>query len=189
MNTYFLKIIDFVIQISFNQAANSSIERVLKTYYKDYLVPEVSHPNLFVEVRSKYLFRTMKIKKATFMSLYYEEKPNKIITSKSLNNIQAHFFLKTIIYNFLLEKGIPLLHSSACLINDKATIFTGTNNAGKSTIVKMLKNSFTPLCDDMCALKMNKGGKLFLYQVPYLEKNRYKKSNIGYPVGNIYFLS
>lgn len=188
MNSYFLKIIDYVIQISFVEATGSSVEHVLKTYYKDYLVSEAVRPALYIEVRSRYLFKTMNVGRATYMSLYYKEAPNKIITSKSLNNIQSHFFLKTIIYNFLLEKGIPLLHSSACLINGMAVIFTGTNNAGKSTIVKMLKDTFTPLCDDMSALKLDKEGKLYLYQVPYLEKNRYKKGNIAYPVGNIYFL-
>jgi len=155
--------------------------------YQAYFVDKCLHPDLFIEVKSRYLFRAIRVKNRAYLSFYHKTSNDKIITSTSLNRLQSHFFLKTVFYNFLYKKKLLFIHASAFLVKGKAMIFLGKKGAGKSTIVKLLKNKFSPLCDDIAIIKIDKR-KLFLYQVPYLEKNQYKKTNNCYPIAGLYFL-
>lgn len=188
MDNYFIRIIDIVIEISFSNKTNCPLKRVLVENYKNYLTDRVEKPDLRVEVKKDYLFRSVKIRNISYLSFYERIKSDKIITSTTINSIQSHLFFKVIIYNLLLTRGVLFIHSSACMVNGKAVVFTGKNGAGKSTIVKMLQKHLTPLCDDMAIITKNREGDLLLYQVPYPEKNRYAKNNTPYPVAGFYFL-
>lgn len=186
MTRFFLRIVDYTSQITI-EGGDCPLKRVLTDKYKAYLTDECLHPDLLIEARKQYIFRATRIKNHTYISLYHKLPPNKIITSVNMGRLQSHFFLKTVIFNFLYGKKLVFLHSSAFLVKGKAQIFIGDNGAGKSTIVKMLKKDFVPLCDDMAIIKIHKG-RFYLYQVPYPEKNLYEKTNKPYPAAGLFLL-
>jgi hypothetical protein len=60
----------------------------------------------------------------------------------------------------LFLKGCFLLHGSAVVLNEKATVFIGTPGAGKSTTVAAYaKENFTVLSDDMVAITFDNSDK------------------------------
>lgn len=66
---------------------------------------------------------------------------------------------------FLENSGCTILHSSAAFQNGNGYLFPGPANAGKSTILKQLKD-FTPLAEEWVAVNKEKGS-FSMWSIPH----------------------
>jgi hypothetical protein len=75
-----------------------------------------------------------------------------------------------------------LLHGSAVLINEHASVFIGTPGAGKSTTVAAYaKDGFTVLSDDMVAVQFDKNNTAYVLAAgPEIKIWRDSAENLGY---------
>jgi len=79
----------------------------------------------------------------------------------NINSISLFPTDQTIIARVLANKWGFYLHSSGVVINGQGLLFVGHSEAGKSTMVKMLKDSAEILCDDRIILrKWDEGWKI-----------------------------
>ena len=72
---------------------------------------------------------------------------------------QFQFILRNVIQILLTENNGFILHASACVIDGKASLFTGFSGAGKSTVIKLLKTKYPALADDTVIIQ--KKGETF----------------------------
>jgi len=89
----------------------------------------------------------------------------------------------------LLGKDGFLLHASSVLVKNRVVMFIGKSGAGKSTTMKMLKDSFPPFSDDCVAIKKS-GNEYLCFQVPWIEKDSslIKLSQKGLKITALFFL-
>jgi len=89
----------------------------------------------------------------------------------------------------LLGKDGFLLHASSVLVKNRVVMFIGKSGAGKSTTMKMLKDSFPPFSDDCVAIKKC-GNEYLCFQVPWIEKDSslIKLSQKGSKIAALFFL-
>jgi hypothetical protein len=82
----------------------------------------------------------------------------------------------------LFLKDCFLLHGSAVVLNQKASVFIGTPGAGKSTTVAAYaKEGFTVLSDDMVAIKFDKNNTAFVLAAgPEIKIWRDSAENLGF---------
>ncbi len=111
-----------------------------------------------------------------------------VLTFYVISIAQLELILMEIISKLFKKNPGFFLHSSASMIGNGAWIFTGTNGAGKSTIVKLLKPAYEMLSDDASIVrKIN--GSYFLYQSIHHEKtNEIQRYAKGYPLKKMFFL-
>lgn len=120
---------------------------------------------------------------------FYETKINKeIIVFNHLSIIQVLYIIRNALIKILSSHQGFFLHGSAVLNHkNKALIFLGDQGAGKSTIVSLLKNKFTPLVDDVLIIRKI-DEKYFLFQTPLIEKNQYLKGKNPFLIDKIFVL-
>ena len=82
---------------------------------------------------------------------------------------------------FLENAGRIIIHASAAYKDGNGCLFPGSANAGKSTILKQLKE-FCPLADEWVAVKKEKNG-FSMWSIPYQDTPNKKKK-----VEKIFFL-
>jgi len=146
-----------------------------------------SYEIIFTE---KPIIKTLRNKKKEQFIVYFEQLNNKIIrTFYHISIFQFQLILKYIILKLLKNSGF-VLHASASIINNKAFIFTGPKNIGKSTTVRLLNSKFKAIADDSVIIKKEKeSNNFFCYQTPFLEKEYWiKKSTNKYLISKIFFL-
>lgn len=196
-----LKIAELIIQLSFKSIPREStyffmrekIENEILEYCKGFTVDQkVKKIDFFIDFVSKYLPEIIghknKKRKAYFF-LYEESGVRRFVTSCRISIFQFQLILIDILYKLLFpNKGI-LIHASAVFANNKAFLFLGKSEAGKSTIMRFLSKNYRPLADDSLIIK-KENGDFYLYQTPFVEHERWvRKNNSGkYPIGRIFFL-
>lgn len=74
---------------------------------------------------------------------------------------------------FLENSGCTILHSSAAFQNGNGYLFPGPANAGKSTMLKQLKNFF-PLAEEWVAVKKEKD-TFFMWSIPHQNSHNLRK--------------
>jgi|GEM_PF-3253705 len=189
MTNLFLKMLGSYIQVIFESAANSTTRRNIRRFYGNYIVSDAGNarPVYRLFVHDNYRYSFLKKNGKAFVSFFEETGPDRIDVPDTLDSVQFDLLMRILIHNLARKKDMFILHTSAILVGGKARIFIGRNGIGKSTIVKMLKKDFLPLCDDKVVIRRDKKN-LYLYQVPYRETNNYRKSGLRYPVGGFYVL-
>ncbi len=114
--------------------------------------------------------------------------PAKIKSFYQLSIFQFQLLIKAALYYSLEKNNGFILHSSASLVNQKSYIFLGNSGAGKSTIIKLLREKYKALADDTSIIRLDHG-KYFFYQTPFLEKEQWIiRGPEKYSVGKIFFI-
>ena len=191
--TIYLNIAGFNLQINLRptewEFAKKLKEKEIKNYWQGFIVnnpKKIDYKINFIEKSYLEVFYKKKEKKQ-YMG-FFEEKNNKEInTFYQISIFQFQVILRHITNKLLTGNGF-ILHGSASNINGRAFLFTGSNGAGKSTIMKLLKNKFSPLADDTVIIK-KENSKYFLYQTPLIEKEWWvEKRSRGLLLRKIYFI-
>lgn len=135
------------------------------------------------------LILDQKIRASESHLLYlYSEKQQCVKTFLHISISQFIFLLIRIIQKLLSHRQGFILHSSASLVNNQAYLFAGPPNAGKSTVMTMLNDTYSSLADDSMIIK-KESGVFYCYQTPVIEKNYWvKKTSRRYKIGKIFFL-
>lgn len=107
------------------------------------------------------------------------------------NNYDFDSFLR-ILYSLLIvkNKGL-LLHAASFLKENKGYLFCGKEETGKSTIIKITKEIYSPLTDEISLIKEKKG-KYYIYSTPFwgeLQEAQIKEKNVNKEIKAIYFLN
>ena len=193
VETIYLNIAGFNIQINLKptewEFAKKLKEKEIKKYWAGFIISQPKKINYKINfVEKRYIDIIYKKKKKRQYMSFFEEKNNKEInTFYQISIFQFQVILRHIVNKLLAGKGF-ILHGSASNINGRAFLFTGKNGAGKSTIMKLLKEKYPALADDTVIIK-KENNRYFLYQTPFLEKEWWvKKSSQKLELGKVYFL-
>ncbi|PIR79409.1 MAG: hypothetical protein COU26_01315 [Candidatus Levybacteria bacterium CG10_big_fil_rev_8_21_14_0_10_36_30] len=198
MKVFYFSIAGFVIRILFkknpthNNIPGISIyffQSEILSYLAKFVSSNTNKYDYTIEFRSmnnvERVVRTSD--KFSFVYQYHKKDDITAITSYQLSIWQFQSMLSDFLYQLLSENNGFALHCSAVSVNGKAYIFLGKSGAGKSTIVQLLLKSYIPLSDDLAIIRKI-GGKFYLYQTPFFEKNSYIKFPYGYEISRIFFL-
>lgn len=124
----------------------------------------------------------------TYFSSFVKKKEGEIKTYYEISIFQFQLLLKLILYELLTKNGGCILHSSSILYKNKAILFLGHEGAGKSTIIRLLKDVYRPLSDDTSLIK-KVDGAYWVYQWPIVEKQWWvKKKNEAYLLEKFFFI-
>lgn len=119
--------------------------------------------------------------------IYDQIKPNVIRCSYRISANQFELVIRHIIQSQIEKCGF-ILHSSSVMGKNGAYIFTGPPGAGKSTIIRLLKNRFQPLGDDSSIITKVKHGYRF-HETPFSEAAYWiRKKNTETEIRGIFFL-
>lgn len=196
MNNIYLKIVNCIIKIEFKPyylefAQKELFERINKLY-KPFIIlqPQAQKFDLTIVFQHSHRFKNKIIKRTgeeyVFVSQRINQKTIYAVYTMSIYQFQ-NLLYKSII-QLLQKKDVLILHASASLIRNKAYVFLGKSGGGKSTIIKLLKEKHPALADDSVFIYQD-GGKFFLTQTPFYEKEWWiKKTNKSYSLGGIFFL-
>jgi len=186
----FLKILNFVIKLYFDDSIKITKINKLLSSYKNYIIPKDCYikPKYCLFVRNDFKYSFLRKNRIGYLSFFKRKKKNNFIIPSDITDTQFDLIMRILINNLVRIKKAFIIHCSALLVNKKAILFIGKSGAGKSTIVQILKKEFTPLCDDLAIVARGKGGKYHLFQVPYKEKNNYCKDNSSYPISKFYLI-
>lgn len=190
----FLSIAGYAIEIIFRKPTFNRTEEIIrasiqKSYY-DFIQNKVLEKiDLTIEFQQvKNVEIITRKNNSYFINFYFYQSYNYVITYYSLSGLEFRIMLRNILMNLLNKDSGFMIHCSANLINNKASIFLGDQGAGKSTIMEILDEKFIGLADDSAYLK-KEGREFYFYQSPFREKNWWvKKGAKKYKIGKIYFL-
>ena len=162
MPTVFINIADLL--VSFTSDSEKLLSEI-RSKYSAYLLPnrEKNQPDLQIELREG----NNSIK---------HTKSKLVITCRSIDEYLLWFndaIRAYLIASFHTYNGL-VLHASSVVINQRAFIFLGKENTGKST-KRMQLSQFPSLGDDVALVKME-NNEPFLYGSPF-----YQKTKINYP--------
>lgn len=190
----YLSIFNFTIEIVFS---NYKLNKFACDFHKDYILKKLAAHILKKKVKKKPDF-TIKINaseknivrsKSIILYPVLIIKNNIYHTYTSISPLLFHNVVMVEVLMDIIGKNQDIvLHCSAIEHNHRAYIFLGKSRSGKSTIVKLLKSNFNPLCDDLAFIrKIN--DTYYLFQAPIEEKNNYPKTQKGYQIAKIFFLN
>ncbi len=196
MDNIYIKIAEFIFEISFGQSEppfnlDKHYYKKISEYYKDFICKEFSGKvdfqiHLITNLEMEGFVR--KKKKETFIKLYEYKSKYKINTYYHLSEEQFYLVIRQGLQVLLKDGKGFIMHGSASVINDKASIFLGESGAGKSTIMTILSKSFQPVADDSFIIR--KVNNIYMvYSTPLIEKNYWiSKSYQGYQINKVFFL-
>jgi hypothetical protein len=188
MKKYYYKVAKFIIEVLLDNQPNKKLKNMLFNCLSEFSIDKRDNStDLYLELKNRYESEYVLMNNKVFLKLYEREKPNKFISSAKINPEHLQLLLKNAIKYAMKRHKDFLFHASACLIDNKAVLFTGESASGKSTIVKLLSKNYRPLCDDLAIIRKENNGYV-VYQTPYKEKNRYSKSSQGYIIDSLYFV-
>lgn len=143
------------------------------------IIERNSHPSILQKIINN---------KTNNLLYFYQEEKDRTKTFSHIGEFQFKFILSGILLRLLSENGGFVLHASGALLEKKVTLFVGKSGAGKSTAVKLLRNRFIPIADDSIIIRRLKSRDYHCYQVPFPEKNNFKRGKKGYKISKILFL-
>lgn len=200
-NEIYLKVASFVIKIELNlsreidQAVDHEYQREifikeLKQYIKHFTLdnsPKVVDYTITIVSNHPVFTQSSQLNNVS-IPLFERISEKKLKTYYYLNTFQFQIVLKDILFSLTTKNGGCVFHASALAIQGKAYIFLGDSTAGKSTIVRLSKDIFRPIADDLIIIKKIKT-KYFLYTAPFIEKQWWiKKENKEYELKNVFFI-
>lgn len=191
----YIKIADFLIKIIFYKSLDSKqknhLEREIQSFFKGFITKQKDKSvDYIIEIED--LTPSLKIQdihgKKHYVLFYESVTTKKLKTFYTISVYQFQLLVQNIIYQLLSKSNGFLLHSSASLVDNKAYIFLGISGAGKSTSVRLLKNEFLPLSDDLSIIRRIKN-TYFYYQHPFMETHNITvKNSSKLRVGKVFFL-
>ena len=160
------------------------IERVLAGF----IVPRQKTKPLFVINVHKRPITTYMKNGHVLVHLYHRFQ-NSVITYQHISIGQFIYILvNEVVLRLTNQKNGFILHCSSAIINDHVHLFLGMPNAGKSTMISLLRPAYEAFSDDSIFIK-RRADTFWCYQTPYIENNAWiKKTHKGYKLGKIFFL-
>lgn len=199
INIIYLNIAGFYIKIDFLPRLSGSkhylkinnLYEKINKILKDFIIfHKPQKIDLYILIKKQNLL-TINKKKSFYQYnylVYYIEKDNYIETYQHISISHFMFLLIRILQKLLVRKKGFFLHASASVINDDAFVFVGRPNAGKSTIIQLIRKAFTPIADDGIIIRKEKAN-FYLYQTPDPDKFSWiSKSPHRYNIRKIFFL-
>lgn len=195
MRKLYFQVAGSLIKINFHKAQSSHREKIfrkmMQTHFNRFITQRgKKQPDYTINFTEQNNFELLKKSDRTkhFMNIA-EYLPHNTLTSYYHISIsQFQFILRNVIQILLTENNGFILHASACVIDGKASLFTGFSGAGKSTVIKLLKTKYPALADDTVIIQ-KKGETFSLYQIPIAEKEWWiEKGPTKYPLEKVFFL-
>lgn len=209
-NEIYLKIAGFFLKINFRTRSDTAnkIKRHFLSNYKsfifkkkikkiDYSIELIERDNKkeisinqYLKTENNALVRlySIRTKNDSLIKLYSEDKKRKKISIMfPVSSNEIEFILRQIFYKLLKRSHSFFMHLAAVAHKGEAYLFLGNSEAGKSTLIKLLKKYMLPICDDRGIIKKEKN-LYYLYQSQYKEKNNYQKKNNEFKINKIFFL-
>ncbi len=190
-----LAIADFTIKLTL-LPTEFTLERqilveTIHNYYRNFYID--TPRSIDIEIRFTDLTDEISIQVPTehtdryYNRIYEYSDTGAVISYYHISLIQLQGIVWQLIQDKLRSGSGFSLHASAALVNDQAYIFTGPSTVGKSTIISLLKDSYTILADDVIVIRKIQD-RYQCFQTPYFEKpTDIQKTPEGYPVGKIFF--
>lgn len=197
----FLQVAGFIIKIEFlqhNVDGNIMLDELqrrkefinyFEKIYKNFIFYGSSSIDFEITVESKESIFTRTAKNNSVSMLLFESiSDQKIRTFYHISLYQFQLILRDIVFKLVIKNNGLVIHASAIVIRSKAYLFLGKSTAGKSTVVRLLRDFSTPIADDI-AIVMRRKEKYFVYTTPFIEKQRWlKKQNKKYILSGIFFI-
>jgi hypothetical protein len=196
----FVEIASFILKIEFNFFINNEafvddlhqrkiFIKDIKKYLKNFIVTPKEKIDFTIVVESAHpLFIKNPHTKSLTIPLFKRISEKKIKTFFYLNIYQFQVILRDIIFNLTIKNNGCVIHGSAVHVKGKAYLFLGKSTAGKSTIVRLLKDAYTPIADDLVFIRQVQK-KYLVFQTPFLEKQWWiKKENKSYEFSHAFFI-
>jgi len=191
LSTY-LQIAGFFIKLVFRKTEPLSLmertQGMIESHLDGFVIKnKPKKVNYLIEFIYPKFFKVTRKNDHVFVLLYQKQK-GWIKTFYHISLEQFYFIVNRTINELLNASGF-MIHGSAVAIDGKVSLFIGGSGAGKSTIIKLLKNVALAVADDMVIIKKEKDGKFYLYETPFIEKEGwFSKINERFVINNIYFL-
>jgi hypothetical protein len=189
----YLSIAGFILKIHFKEwdweFASNILRRAIKKHYKGFILQtERKKIDFQITIVETEKFYFSKRKNGDGFINFFHLGGKRIITYYQISILQFQIIIRQILLILLSRNNGFILHGSANIISNKASLYLGKSGAGKSTVMKLLKDYFPPTADDTLILRrMN--GKWGFFQSPFIEKEHWiKKNKKGYQIKGIFFL-
>ncbi len=184
----------FIIKIIFACSTGDKIPLIDSAWYRSIIAPfsveKVDKVDFFIKFVNQMPEDKYFLKKGNslYIKLFTQLNENTLATPFTINVSQFEIIIEKILSYLAQKHGFAfIMHASAISVNRQAYLFLGDKGSGKSTIISMLCKKFEPLCDDKCLVR-KENGKLYFYQLPFVEKNNHKKKGIRLPIGKFFIL-
>jgi len=163
-------------------------KRSLLKYMQNFKSPKHFSKHTTINIVDLENYQIVFNKTTSYAELAHYQSEHIIEMPYQISISQFFMTLSNLLASLLLQNNGIILHASACLIEDKVYIFMGPHGAGKSTIVRMLRERFSIVSDDLIYVKKLRN-MYVAYQSPVIEKVSWiEKKNIAYPLGGLYIL-
>jgi hypothetical protein len=131
----------------------------------------------------------IKNERKLFLNIFQKNSENRTTCYYRFSESHMSMVLGDAITSLLVRSGGFIIHASAVVIENKATLFIGRSEAGKSTIMTSLKDMYRPIADDAGIIRKENNAYYF-YQAPIIDRfyNWLKIKPQKYALGNIYIL-
>lgn len=193
IETIILNVAGFYIQINLFQTewiySRDKFTRELLDYYHCFIVDKKDiEGDFIIDIIEQRKFLYYNRNKVGLIELFREKTSDHLTTYYQLSIIQFQLLINNALHYLLKKHNGCILHASANALKDKAVVFLGPTGQGKSTIMKLLNETYPALADDSVILrKIN--NKLYVFQTPTMEKESWvKKSSNSYLLKSIFFL-
>ncbi len=199
INIIYLNIAGFYIKIDFLPRLsrskkyfkiNNLYEKINKLLKDFIIIHKPQKIDLYIQIKKQNLL-TINKKRSFYQYnylVYYIEKDNYIETYQHISISHFMFLLIRLLQKLLVRKKGFFLHASTSVINNDAFVFVGRPNAGKSTIIQLIRKAFTPIADDGIIIR-EENAKFYLYQTPDPDKFPWiSKSPHRFNIQKIFFL-
>lgn len=195
MQTLFLRIANFDIKLQFHSVTNTFKDKnvFIKTFtnqLKSFISKdEPSSIHATITFRDKPIYTILYgTKNNAFLEFFTVKNQIHYNSFYHISSYQFYSLLSHILTMLFTKRGGIMIHASAALVRGKVVLFLGNSSAGKSTIIKLLKNKYPILADDHVIIR-KKGAKYVAYQTPYPEREDwFSKNSHPLPIGKVYFL-
>lgn len=197
--TIYLNIAGFVIKIVFQAAEalsffKNNLKREIISTYREFILSDqpqsdsVDYLIQFSEIDHR-IFKFKKNNYQEFMTVFTKQvRKREVNTYYYISLSMFIHILNFLLIELLSENNGFCLHASASNFKEKAIIFTGDSEAGKSTAMKLLNNKYEALSDDKIFIK-KENKAFYFYQSSFFAKNTWiKRGRKRYPIGKIFFL-
>lgn len=197
MEHILISVAGLYIQINFYPTEREFIRKKLrseiKSFYKYFIVTNQNiKPQYFIDlyddIKLEYHIDGSTTSSKLFIECCQIIDHYRIKTSYWISILQLQFVIFNLLDSFLCKNNGFILHTSANIVNNQAFLFLAPSGGGKSTIMNLLKCSYTPLVDDFAIIK-KEHDQYFVYPPLLIEKYEWiNKSNKGYPIRQVIFL-
>ena len=197
--TIYLNIGGFNIKVNFKPAKNKYFQKkLISEIFNEYQgfilykLPKIIDYSIDILDKQHHGIYVKKIDNKNIKFVYLSEEKENHSKTTTYYYIGITLFSHVVanVLEKLLSKHVGFfIHASAIKYdNNKAILFLGPAGAGKSTVITLLKDKYTPLADDTVILK-KEGRTFYIYQTPFVEKNSWVIKRRGrYEIKRICFL-